>query len=59
MASVTGFDINKAPQLTMHVVIHGYRVWQWRVSLASWLVRVANWVAPVNVSIEQQVKTHG
>lgn len=55
MTSAPIININEAPQLTMHVSIRGFRVWRWRVAVASWLVRVADRVAPVNVSIDQKV----
>lgn len=41
-----------AKGLTVHVQFKRKREWRWRMTLASWLFRLAAWVMWVNLDIE-------
>jgi hypothetical protein len=41
-----------AQNITLHIKLKNLRQWQWRVQLAIWLIRLADWVMWGNVRLE-------
>ena len=40
-----------AEQLTMQVSVKGYQGWRFRLRIAVWLIRLAAWIARVNLEV--------
>ena len=45
-------EVAKRLTLTVVVRLRRLRAWRWRVALAGWLIRLAAWVAWVNLDLE-------
>ena len=54
-ASKPGVSLNTKKivqeNVTLHVRLHKYHSWLWRLRIAEWLIRLAAWVAWVNIEI--------